>query len=663
MRLVQSQKQTSAFLPFGVTVAAGAIIIFAIVAFITDPAVYRVFLFIPPGVGGMSFSGFSIKSVLLILFTHSVFALLGYTITTALIPSLFRNTHFITHLVSSYFVGYIAIIPIIRVLSFGLNFSYIYYATIPVVLAVCAFYLTRDNIKSEIRTFGYFNSSTILPQTLLLIVFSIMLFLLLMIQVYQADFFWSGHQTYLKYFQQWEAREHFPVITQHYGEMIISFMVQSLNHSYKPLINWWVSLGMVKLSVWVFFYVLINHIISSKPSALIFSTYLLIGTSSILPSKYYLLFSGSNPIAYNAYAGKAISEALPLLLIGVIGAALIRNSDGERPNARLSGSLPLLVLLMLGVSATVITNMFWIFVLGMLGVVFHMRHKVARPFSSSENVMMISLIYFSVFVSLILYGIPFNLPEAINARIILVGVILSGAILFSIITITNLVLGSREASEPTQWSQLQLMAAGILSGLFGLLFFGNLIITNPLGETFIAGLSGIFGNIDITGMDINERNLKSLSFGDYRELGAWNEFNKSLGHFIANYGAILGAALIGACIFERNKKRIISTDRESYILFGILTMCTVALPIFLLLMDFNDSANRTWDKSVFLQIPVAMIFFTTLCLIFRVGRRWEKLTANIYMLTFVVTPLIATERIEQISENFLLFMRLFGASG
>lgn len=597
--------------------------------------------------------------LILIALTHCVIAVFGYVLTASCIPSLLIKSYFVTRVVCSYFVGYIATISLIRVLSFTVNFSNIYYITIPTIIFLCALFLIKTKPVSHTINLSLLNKHTFFPQFLLSVLYFVLLFFILMIQVFQADFSWAGENFYLNYFKLWEGKEHLPIVTQHYGELIINFMMQSLNNSYNPLVDWWFSLGLVKLSVWVFLFVLLRNIISSIPSALIFSTFLVAGTTSILPDKYYLLFAGNNPVIFNGFAGKAASEAMTLFVIfSIIGPRLFDQTRAEPANDNSARKVPIIILFMLGVSATVITNLFWIIILCTVSFALYMRHKVDIEFSLPENFIMVVFVYFSVFVCIVLYSLPFGSMVSINIRLVLVGMVVFGAMSLAYMTIRNVVRGVKGGMEQGEPTNTFIFSMVLTSGIFGLLFLGNLTVQNNLAELFINILSSLFGEIEITNVNLTEGGLGSLIFGDYRELGSWNEFNKDVMHFISYYGAILAIALISVCLFEREKKRIISSDLISYILFGILVICTLALPIFLLFMDFNESSGRTWIKSLFLHIPVSMIFFSTFCLIFRVGRKWEKAAANVYLLVYTVTPFIATQRIEQITENTSMFFSM-----
>jgi hypothetical protein len=309
----------------------------------------------PPLCMAGSFQGFSFTVVLFLLGNYILIALFGYVLFRP-----FLSQNFVKPLlafVSSFFLGYVALIGIIRVLSLVVIYKAIYWPVMCIQLAVVLPFLFRPSqIRRRVNAIRQvFNRQEALANSAWLLTLAVFLISVLCLQVRQESYVWNGHGTnqYAYILELWRQNSptHFPVLVKHYDEMIFHyFLTMPLKPEFDPIIPWWITLAFIKTSMWAFMYLVFRKIRVTSFLALVFTAFLFFGTSSLVPTKYYLIFDSANFLYFTVHAGRMVWFGIFLLLI-----THVLFSDSRDRLSR--GAL---FLAGLGLAATSVSNAIWV---------------------------------------------------------------------------------------------------------------------------------------------------------------------------------------------------------------------------------------------------------------------------------------------------------------
>ncbi len=414
---------------------------------------------IPPLCVEPAFKGFFIENIVFLFIHYVIIALFGYT----LIKPFWANTGFCYGLVSSFFIGYIAVIPIIRVLSLFFPYTMIYIPVMVTVLSIIAI-LEREFIASwpNFRQ-QQFQLSRYLKHIAWILSFTIFLFGALSILLRQGAFAWVGHgnDQYAFLLEQWRQSPpaHFPLIDKHYDELIFHyFLTSSFQTVPNPVIIWWLTLGLIKTSMLALFISLFKRLNISSFFPILFTTFIFIGTTSLIATKYYMLLDSSNLLFFTVHSGRIIGIAIiALLLVN----SLKDNKDTK--------SIPPLALILigLGITSTSISNAIWLLLVSAWMILLRISPK-EQPATNRTLLSGQLLCYTSTISLLLMYGLPFSKPFYM-VRAVAVGI---SCLLF--------LWYAFEYIKPTNKPAIHSQAIIILSILLGLIFLGNVWVNNPI---------------------------------------------------------------------------------------------------------------------------------------------------------------------------------------
>ncbi len=415
-------------------------------------------------------------------------------------------------------------------------------------------------------------------------------------------------------------------------------------------------MALLKVSGWFFLFNAFRLITGSRLDGAILSTFLMLGTFSILPDKYYLLFGGANPILHNASSSRIIGTFVAVVIV-----LDLAHSRGERR------FIPYWVYALFGagIAASYLPNTLWIIVIGIVATVFREHYKL-RPEPWDER-MAAGLILLSVLAMPFLYAFPFNGAMLMGIRTLTIGLIVSLATMLVLKMSVEIILGAIRGDMEFDRSPMYRTAVYSGAAFVALVFLGNVLIPIFGGPASALAdfISRLFGDLTTESLYIGKGETFHrflFTVGDHREMGPWYQAHMSTGHMAAYYGGVMFAALVAVWFFLRHRasgKEIAGVD---YVIHGILMLCMAGIPLFLFTMDFVKIVWRQWDLSSFLEVPVYIVLFSSFHVIFRFGRPRELRIARVCLAAFIVIPILATKRLDQYWANFEVLYILLSKS-
>jgi len=192
------------------------------------PHAYCIFAFFTPDLGEASLKGLSIPIVFFLFVNYLVIALMGYALARPFFDGgPVKNVEL--KVFASFFIGYICLSGIVRLVSFVCPYFWIYGIVLAVELLVIiiacwgkeGWYST--NVEKCSPWIFWLKRLSV---GLVLIVF---FGAALCIQVRQGDFSWVGHgpHQYARFLDEWYDNHllHFPLISRHYDELIVHYFL------------------------------------------------------------------------------------------------------------------------------------------------------------------------------------------------------------------------------------------------------------------------------------------------------------------------------------------------------------------------------------------------------------------------------------------------------
>ncbi|MDP2654420.1 MAG: hypothetical protein Q8Q08_10370 [Candidatus Omnitrophota bacterium] len=618
------------------------------------PAVYRVFVFMHKNALDVSFTGFSVLTVIYLAVNYLTVAFFGYRLSHRLYrypADMGRGLQ----VLASFFVGFLCTIGLLRVMTLFVPYKQIYWPTM-VVIGILMFFHRPDSPRNGWRGIfaGWkrFLSARFLCVGVILTVFFVYA---LLHQVRFADFIWVGHGPYQYAYlhNMWDqaALSHFPVLSKHYDELIFHYWLLSpIQWHFNPILPWWVTLGVIKVSAWVFLFSIFRNLGASNVLSLVMSLFLFLGTTSLDPTKYYLIFDSANLLFFCAHSGRVVGPVLVLMMLAEIFAA-----PGERK------PFPWVFFLLagLGLTATSCSNVFWLLMVEAVLLISWVAYR--RPYRLRDEPWSGTLIcYLSVAACLLLYGMAFDGRYVYAARLAAVAAVL--LILFFRMAVRGYgVCVNWDRAANGRLLRLAVLGAAMAAGM---IFLGNLFVENRFAVAFLKFLGKFLGEIPFQPLSPGFRapmepvETGGFALGDYREVATYNEYCLGLLQFVGYYGMILAAILTTNYFFVSGAART-PLSRADGVIYDVFLMAAAVLPFFLFFMDFVKFGTRAWLKSRFLEGPVYLILFAMCYAIVRFGSRVVQGVAVVLFCVYMLVPFVATERHRQILHNWNLLIEYY----
>lgn len=606
----------------------------------------------PDNVDRVELAGFSGVIYIYFILNYAFITFFGYLLARHFLSDI--QELWMTKFLGCFFIGYITSLSIARVVSLVKPYDYFYWPTV-MVMGVCMLGLILVNRDPEGRKQPF--SKFFLGDALSLVIFGGLLFLVLFLQMRQniGAFMWVGHGPgqYAHMHDELMALrlDHFPLIKQHYDELMFhEFLYSGLMREFNPILPWWMTLGIMKVSVGFFMFLIFRKFQVARGLSIVFSSFLALGTFSLNPTKYYMFFDSGNPLWLAAHSGRMVGIVFAVLFL----IDMVLNGKSKLP-------VMLFALAGAGLSATSVSNMLWIWIFYGWGVLCVMNHQPVEERNKSKTWLTTVLCFAAVGASLVLYGLPFATGGSLTYVVRVVGVILVLIIFLVYVFQKMRELIKSRTSLLEQRSFLVRWGCLILTGYTGLLFLGNILVSNPLTGKLLDSLQT--NGIEIKRLDLYDNKGKtahvgkgSWAIGDYREIGGYNAHCHSLKNFIIYYGGMLMMILMTQGLFKRLKedRKLIPQD---YLMYDFFILAVAVIPALLLFMDFVDYGDRAWVKSRFLEIPLYVMIVASFYFISR-SVKWVARMTAVVLVCYAVIPFFASNRPSEIRENWRIFVDL-----
>ncbi|MBF0380039.1 MAG: hypothetical protein HQL69_03420 [Magnetococcales bacterium] len=678
----------------------GLTIIFLLVSIYANPETSTVFEVTAPFDKEIVYKNFTPFAILFMAINYSLIAVFGYSLTKQFFNPL-KNTGLLAKLVASFFIGYILSLGIIRIVSLIIPYKNSYMVTAAVILIITIYFQLKP-LKSYFSSgmAGFIDlkgvAAVFKKQRLFIALFILGLIAILLSQVTLGWFRYVSHGpvvTYANLLTYWKEQgvRYFPFISQHYDKWLFDFFLTSyLKNSFQPILSWWVTLGLIKISLWTFLVLAFKRFKVSLKLSFLFAMFLMLGNSTLLPHKYYVLFTSINPFFF-IINSRIAGIAFLLFLI----ASFLNYQD------RRNHLSPLFyVLAGLGLSTSSIAAPLW----GMVVVTFAgiglLSFNNPQPLRSYLEH---SLVLGAIAGAILLFFIPFAGTLSVWLRLL----IIVGVLLLSLIWALPR-LGRSLACLRLSDGGGKLLTNIVLfnvSVVLGLVLFGNIFVNNPIaqrlyngvydhveqnmyyykdenralerttpfssrllvvnkahhikmdlaveGESFIDKIEKIFADRRVHRGMSDDPTEGKLSW-DHAGYAHQFEYERGGIYFIAYYGKyiILWLFSYQLLILGQNfgKPR---KGRKGFLTDNFI-MLVAAVPIFLFFMSFVDSstiAHADHAKSRFIEAPVYLLNFVCLIIIAYYGSNKMKSVVGILCGFYSVFPFLATDRLTQLYLN------------
>ncbi len=577
---------------------------------------------------------------------------------------------------SAFSVGFTCSLGIIRLVTLVFRNGYVFIPTVLALLAVGGvrlhFYLKDHQIVSprwdRLRV----------ENVVLFAVASTVLFLA--IQVQAGEFSWVGHgpnqySYYIKFLHVSSLLPHFPIITQHYDELLFHyFLTDGLPFTFAAIVPVWITLALNKVSFIALTYGLFRYLGIDRKFSVLSSGFLFFGTCALSPIKYLMMIDIGNPLFQIVHSGRLIGIELTLLI-------LVDILTRPKTNGH-SGLGPLFYLLSgFGLVMTSLSNLMllgFVFVGAILARLTQGESSSPSPHDARalrifsgpwSGALFGSALFFPALTYFLIGAESEGLRKAfpVLAQIppgacLVPGIVAGGAAAMGLVYLAI-------KRRPVGASRAFLRQSGIqsdalsffLPALLGCFFIGNMLSDNPVAIHFWAALSktrlfrGIivtnpwkqYGTAGVPGWD--------RLFRDVREIGGYNAYCQGALYFLAFYGGFF--LIVGLGRWRRRGSRGASTQSiNSWSALQLVLVTT--MPILFFHMDFVANAARAWIKSRFLEIPIYCILFISLYFM-GVERARSRRVDSVILLFLIVAPILGTDRLAQWYANLKLLFTSF----
>ena len=595
------------------------------------------------------FYGFSPHVVAVLMITYTAVGWFGYQLSKPFYRGVTGSNRLLEY-AAGFFIGYTCLLGPLRLLSLFLPYRWIYFYTMIFLIAgiamltkcFCSFPREKAPLYAQ-RVFSRQSAAWVLGLMVLLVSE-------LFLSVHQGDFHFNGHgynqYAYLLDYWKQDPPGHLLIVKKHYDELMFNyFLTLPLPKEFPNILSWWLTLGLMKVSVFAFIFLFLRKMGFSFIMSLISVLFLYAGTTSLLAAKYYMLFDSSNLLYFTVHSGRMVGIIFIFLMIGD---ALFSSSQNRLP-------LVFFLLSGLGIAATTLSNPFWLGVI-YCGLVIYNSNPYAsgKKFLDSNGT---ALCYSAVIASMMMYALDFKSPLFYKFR-------MAALILVAVLAVSRLLPKHDGAGIKTGTGDKLLVRQGAVLGaglLIGLIFLGNIAAGNPWQKTFVTALKPIIGSVEIR--DIPQMKGSPLvseggtfAVGDHRELGTFNEYCRGLTQFVDYYGLILMMILAVNYFIVRARGAGQEFLRADLVLYEIFLMAAASLPCFLFFTDFVQYGSRAWLKTRLLEIPVYVIILIFFYFVNRFCGKSQKIILGAVVLVYTFVPFVMTQRPEQIMYNFHAFL-------
>jgi len=661
------------------------VVFFIVASIVSNPRTTNVYKLYPAEAAGVTFQNFNFGVVLVLVLEYLFITFLGYSLISPFFVSL-RDSRFITKFIASFFVGHLCCMAVIRFVSIFFSYTNSYFAILIFLFAIILF-LHRKSIfsiaKGSMPKLVIPSKRSLNLELLIGGGFLFLLFCLLILQITQHYYYWSGHgpKEYAIWLDFWAPNSatsvysglkpstfnleqpSFPIILQHADDLVFHYFLTlpfvNMSQRFFAVLPWWITLGLMKISLAAFFYLCFRKLKCRFWNSWIYTMFLVLGTTSLLPYKYYLLYDSVNPIFLSAAPGRIVGIAAVILFV-VINA--LQGKTLSRISMLMWG------LLSFGLTLTVISNSLWFIAASIFILAIFLFGNVSGSYESHLILKRKAwagaiVAVFSLLLTVLLYVFPFENKHFYTLRlfssvlVFLFGMISVGVCLFS--------LQKQKIRVNKSFKQRYLVRFFIiiLASVFSLGIFSNIFVNKEKVKGLLSKIPGVQEKIAFWTMKKIDLSVK-FEVGDFRTFNGYDEgpsyqyeFERGGMYFIAFCGLIMVIILFAFRNYlEAFYQNRLVLRRDDF-LFNILIFFVCLLPIIFLMMSFVNT-GVTFMKSRFLEVPMHVIVFISLYFIDRFLKKRYKIFFCGILIIYSIVPVLATQRLIQLYQNFILFLNL-----
>lgn len=603
------------------------------------------------------FKGFTLQGLTTLFVAYGVVHLFGFTLLGFFFSKIEGNQ--ILKFSAAFSVGYLTSVGLLRVLTFFIPHAFISICTLIVLtmllLLLRGGYGVQNNLrvsfKSELVPFGF-------------MVFGF--FFILVVNVWNGEnHYFTGHGQdhyayYLSKLKNEMTNQHFPLIWLHFDEIIFNyFLSQFESVTIEPVLLYWFTNSLMKISVACLFYLLFFYLHSSRAMALIGVLFIFLGTLTLNPLFYPVLLDSHSPLYFTYHAGRVVTFPVFFMVL-----FFIFNIKGFSLRF-LASEKVFWFLLGLGLAATPVHNfIYWAILIPFFICVDHvvkMRsayHVLPRHY------------FFTIPLFVIPPFLAYNFTQTFAGEILFVSLMTSAFILvfcFLIPILKDKKMLAVFFRNPFWTRYLFLLIPMVLaSGLFGNLFSDNSFHRKTLDHFHKIKLleSVRWSNaFEDKKMPLGRNTATKLFFFNK----AWdknlkNEIQYMKGglYFVSCFAIIYCLALFSLYLLLKDGKNQTENQQWASLLISML----VLLLFCFFYADFVDDIPRSWAKSRFFEYPIygiLFVFFIT------IGKWAPKIIQNIviyFSAIHIIGPILGTYRFNQWKENLkFILARIIEAHG
>ncbi|MBF0195293.1 MAG: hypothetical protein HQL71_12095 [Magnetococcales bacterium] len=675
-------------------------IVFLLISIYANPENSTVFDVTQPFDKEIIYKNFTPLAILFMAMNYTLISAFGYSLTQQFFAPL-KNTGLFPKLVASFFIGYILSLGIIRIVSLFIPYKQCYPVAALTFLFI-TFYLQREAFKQSVAL-GVVKllsikalNAAIKRQRLFLTLFLLAFSAILLSQVTLGWFRYVSHGPYVTYahlLTYWKEQgvRYFPFISQHYDKWLFDFFLTSYwKESFQPILSWWVTLGLIKISLWTFLVLTFMRFKISIKLSFLFALFLMLGNSTLLPHKYYVLFTSINPLFFIIN-----SRIAGIAFLFFLVASLLNYHN------RQSHLSPLFYILAgLGMSTSSIAAPLWAMVVVTFSGVGLLSFR--KPYKWSKYLEH-ALVFSAIGGSVLLFFIPFAGTLSVWLRLVVVVGVLLLSLYWGLPRFGKALVSWRQT--PSGGRLLANIVLFNVSVVVGLVLFGNIFINNSIAHSLYNGINEhveqnlyypkdeqraaqrttpfssrllvvnkahhINMQMEIEGENVvakienlfsDQRIHRGMSDDPSEGKLSWDnagyahqfEYERGGTYFIAYYGKYILLWLFTYMLLNLGHNYDKPRQGRKEYLGNLFLLLVAAVPMFLFFMSFVDLssvAHADHAKSRFIEAPVYLLNFICLIIIGLYSSNKMKLVVGFLAGFYSVVPFLATERLMQLLLN------------
>ena len=551
------------------------------------------------------------------------------------------KTPFLVSLFASFLPGYIIVVSINRLVTY--MFPYSSAAVIVLIGMVSLVLMLYVKNVSGLKTFlQEFRFSRNRKEHIYFIgLFILLFFIILIVTLQRGKHPFCGHAVnYIienGYILLENINHHVPIFGYHYDEFFFNYpLIYFFKSNVALIFHFWIVNTFMIVSIIFMLYSIFIYFGLSSPLASIYTAFLMIGSHTLSPVNYLLMFDSGNPLVFNVHVGRMISCVLPVFLLLRFGMYGNHGINSKWNNYE----LVLIVLFGLGIPSL----SFHVFIYTMVFLFMIILYRISnseRKIITLNNTVILMMISFMIFVPFYTKFLTGSENDFLGIPIVITSII-SSAVLFQFI---------RPLQLRGAWKQIKEPFLVILSAVTSAVLFGNLITLKFHGFMRLVGdelqnLLGynpygfLFTRIFSQDSPIRffEKQLENMPLTDF--LG--------MHYYVTYYGFV--TLLIYGALFVFMRRNYSRTDYGSHEIKGLGVSIYLNVILFIMGIFFTSYSYlgmQRWFTTRFIEVPFYTLLILCLIILGKTKLSILQYGTFVVIALWTILPFIYNQRIEQ----------------